>query len=233
METQDRMEHRFFFSQRDRKIIVNRLLTHPKLTLSRFVYPVTETVYFLFEKTHEFPDDFYVRMRRYVDSESKQIFIYRRSLFSLEIKTKDKGGTSKVMKIRTSINGRLAIKILAHPEKNDILSELPVLFPGIATQARRIHFVHSDCDLRVTLDQNISFFGFSGKNYFHGYQMGLLKEGKIEFKNAGAGEIIDLNMFEDEILKDCRYHQESSLYLERKVLRCYSQWLKKQLPQSR
>lgn len=228
METQGRIEHRFFFSLEDLKIIEKRLIRHPRLSLSRFVFPVTETIYFLFKETQKFPRDFYIRMRRYIDNGDSKIFIDQKSLFSLEIKTKDEKGTSKVMKIRTSINGRSAIRILEHPEKNEMISELPALFPGVATQAERTHFVHNNCDLRITLDRNISFFGFSDMDRFHGYGTGTLREAKMEFKYEKADEIMGMRAFKNEIFRGCQYHQETNLYLEKEVLKCRNRWLRKQ-----
>lgn len=224
MEAKGRTERRFFFPVKYHSDIISRLDNHNKLSQLNFNCPVCETIYFTLGKKENYavPEDFYIRMRKYVSRQSRIILIGN-SPFFLEVKTKDtKKGQN--LKTRLAIDGYLAIRALMHLEKcGNIIPNitLPPMFPTAAIQTYRLHWVLAN-KIRITLDHNFRFFGFFEKNWLTAYQMGVLKEEKIEFKFKK--QELDLINLVDEILTGCQYQSREPFYIEGRMRQCYAQW---------
>lgn len=226
-----RVEHRFFFPLKDfvqikRRINANRLLK--QLTFPR---QVTETVYFtLGDENYSVPKEYYVRMRRYVSDPSNIIILDSSSAF-LEIKTKDNNNSAN-FKSRFEIEAKRGVELLTKPEQRPnscVPLFLPPLFPTAATQTERFHWNLED-KLRITLDKDVFFFGFSGADWFVGYPMGSLGEGKLELKSETEE---DFTYLEREILRGVSGRIEQPFYLERRMRECHTSWLATLITQSR
>lgn len=216
-----RIEHRFFLPLQSCAFIKHRLETNRHLKRVQFPKQITETIYFTLRDSNlSVPDKLYVRMRKYVKDFSDIVIIDNSSAF-LEIKTKD-NNKSFNSKYRFEIEAKSGVLLLMEPgqrfELAEILSFLPPMFPAAATQTKRSHWCLND-KLRITLDEDVFFFGFFDEDWFIGYQIGNLGEGKIELKSKA--DDADLANLEDEILTGTSSRVEQPFYFERRLRECY------------
>jgi len=224
MESQKRLEERFFLSVKDYQLLINQISTIKWLCRCYFDQSVTETIYFtLRDAEKSLYKDQYIRIRKYTDCISETIVIDDSRAY-LEIKTKGDKSYFSVKK-RYLLTNKQAVEILFGLQDRPaelFLSDCPPLCPFVGTQVQRLHW--QDGDLRITVDPNTYFFGFTDADIYKGYQIGRLDEVKIEFKfdNSFDYEVREL------VLGNLTAYSRSSDYLEKRIRGCYDQWTRKQ-----
>lgn len=224
MESQERLEERFFLSVKDYQLLVNQISAIKCLYRYYFDRSVTETIYFTLRDTEKsLYNNQYIRIRRYANCISETIAIDGSPSY-LEIKTKGDKSCFSVKK-RYLLTDKQAVEILSglqgRPDEL-FLSDCPPLYPCAATQVQRLHWQAGD--LRITVDPNTYFFGFTDIDMYKGYRMGGLDKVKIEFK---FGKYFDCEL-KESILGNLTVYSKPLDYLEKRLRRCYDQWIRAQ-----
>lgn len=221
MET--RIERRLFIPLKYRAEVLSLINRCKFLKPLNFKHPVTETVYFTLGKNMSYAihNDFYVRLRRYTNEKDINIFTINNSLFHLEIKTKD-NDVGVNSKNRFEIAGDSAIKILAGEKIDSNLPKLPLMYPYAATQSHRFHWIMGD-EVRITLDNDVFFYGFQDNDWFMSYKIGHLGELKIELKlEKGKLKLDDLIV---SMFGGMEHETKTSYYVEGRIRACHSHWM--------
>ncbi|MFH1611912.1 MAG: hypothetical protein ABH887_01460 [bacterium] len=164
-----------------------------------------------------------MRLRRYVNCISQEIVLGRQESY-LEIKEKIENAVVGFKK-RRKIQSEQAVQVLSKKQKNIFVDFLPAnhppLYPFVGTQVRRTHWQGGG--IRITIDPDIFFFGFSGSEC-RGFRIGSLNETKIEFKYDENVSLLFCQNLEEKILGDMSYLLWDKEYIERKLRLCYAQW---------
>lgn len=221
----ERHEFRYFFISSLEEEVQARIKMIKGLLLVEYPNPVTETVYFTHGRkaSYTVPANQLVRIRKYVGELSETIELGYKDVF-LEVKTNCTNSLNH--KDRIILSGITALSILAkdiHDQSaNNILqsiAHLPPLFPTVATQTKRQHWIHKN-GIRITLDKKIRVFAFLDES-LKGCHIGSLSEGKIEFKFPKSTQP-DTSL--TQIVTDNELCvQKDPVYLERRLKECFFQ----------
>lgn len=227
----ERCESRYFFESSSGEEIRACVETIKGLLLIEYPNPVTETVYFTFGKktAYAVPANQLVRIRRYVSKLSEVIVFGHEDVF-VEIKTDCANGLNH--KDRFVLPGSLALSVLAKDVRiqsmgyiSQGVTHLPPLFPTVATQVERQHWIHKS-GMRITLDKEIRMFTFFDES-LEGHYAESLGEGKIEFKSPKSLRPGDSLVRAIVTNKMCI--QKEPAYLERRLKECFFQSTKKDI----
>jgi hypothetical protein len=224
MESQKRLEERFFLSLKDCQLLISQISAIKSLYRCYFDHPVTETIYFtLPDAERSLYKDQYIRIRKYADRISETMVIDDSSAY-LEIKTKGDPSYFSVKK-RYLLTNKQAVEILSGLQERPFelfLADCPSLCPFVGTQVQRLHWQAGD--LRITVDPNTYFFGFTDVDMYKAHQIGRIDEVKIEFKFDNSFDYA----IRDLIFNNLTVYSRPSDYLEKRIRGCYDQWAHKQ-----
>jgi hypothetical protein len=218
---QYRHEHKYILDNMYYDEISSNLSRIPISKLQKFKKSISETTYFLCDENLNVFNDINVRLRRYVTSLSSSILLDS-SPAILELKSLEE----KNKKMKFNVNTLLATKALVNPiERWEIFpSWLPPVFPLVGTQANRSHWLISN-GVRVTIDPEIFFFGFKGRDPFKGHKIGQLGNMKIELKSKSEKALSEVKK---NIFRNILYQKIDFYYMQKKIKKIYTCWLEKE-----
>ncbi|MCR4329503.1 MAG: hypothetical protein NUV65_03080 [Candidatus Roizmanbacteria bacterium] len=221
----ERREIRYFFVSSLEKEIRTRIEGIEELLLVEYPNSVTETLYFTYGQklSYVVPAGQLVRIRRYVSGLSETMELGHENVF-LEVKINHSSDLNS--KNRLVLPGATALSFLTKgmciPSVSNALqsiTHLPPLFPTIATQTERRHWIHKS-GVRITFDKEIRTFAFL-EGSLKGCHIGSLGEGKIEFKLPKSSQI-DTSLVQRAGANEMCTHEDPA-YLERRLRECFFQ----------
>lgn len=225
MNDTERREFRYFFINSSEKEIRARVETIEGLFLVEYPNPITETVYFTHgqKAAYAVPPNSVVRIRRYVSELSETIELGCENVF-LEVKTNHTDRLNR--KDRIVLPGITALSVLVKDTRSQSVSNilqriayLPPLFPTVATQVQRRHWIHRN-GVRITLDKEIRVFAFLCGS-LKGHYIESLGEGKLELKFPKS--ISPNESLVHAVTVDSMCVQKEQDYFERRLRECFFQ----------